>query len=284
MVSQSRCSPKKGIVIVIQSSIHDITLLLSNNLVTAKKFKLRYAPKNTLCTLVQVNHADPSNTTEIIITNDSPGSDFIISPVARSYQNSTWEKVQGPYVRKFKIFKCRTKRRNCTVRLKRLGIYFLMSYQHQIGSFDERVSRFFSQATFGPTRDMIANWPYGRNQKGMAQWIKDQTLLPPTKHREYFRSKIDLVSNNNEIKSTSTATQHPCDPYSRWSKNTFLIHDVQKFFEVIEFGNQYLIIIDGVARSLVDNFESEPRHGTFLSGPGSYRICKYKCNFVLFVK
>ena len=236
---------------------------------------LRRSQQLSLCTLVHVRHADPTNTSEVIITNNSPGKDFIIEPVARSYNKNPWENVQGRYVKLFKVKWCAKAR--CITRLNRVGKYFLMTFQYTLPTFDAKLSRFFIQTTFGPTRDMLTNWNYARNNAGMAQWVKDQTLLPATKHREYFRRHAAQLSHNNTIGDLAIAVQHPCDPYSRWRRIALASYDNFEYFEVVAFGGQYLIVINGVARTLVDNFTNDV--GT-ISGPGQYQFCKC-CHFFL---
>ncbi len=230
---------------------------------------LRRSAGSTLCTLVRVKHADPTNTSEVIITNNSPGKDFIIEPVARSYNKRPWERVQGPYLGLFKVRRCAKKK--CITRLNRAGKYFLMTSQHVLPTFDAKLARFFMQTTFGPTRDMLMNWNYPSNNKGMAQWVKDQTLLPATKHREYYRRHAAHLSHNNTIGDLTIAVQHPCDPYSRWRRIALASYDLFQYFEVVNFGGRHLIVINGVARTLVDNFTNDI--GT-ISGPGQYQFCK----------
>ncbi len=231
---------------------------------------MRHSAKGTLCTLVHVKHADPTNTSNVKITNNSPGSDFIMAPIARSYNRNYWEQVPGPLVDRFQIKKCNAKR--CIARMKKLGTYFLITNKHSLDSFDKKLSRFFMQTTFGPTRDMIASWSYDQTTNGMAQWVKDQINLPMTKHREFLRKHSDLVAHNNTIRDSSLAVQHPCAPYSRWRKYTFAAYDNSREFEVVALGNQFAIIVDGAVRTVVDSFESTD--GTY-SGAGTYRLCKF---------
>lgn len=247
-------------------------MLLYPPLVDRKRyFSMEFSKKDTLCTLVHVRHKDPNNTTDIELTNDSDGSNFIINPVARSYDGRKWEKTKGSCFEKIQITRCDDVQ--CRVQIKQLGTYFLIHKSYKLNRFHKRLSRFFMQTTFGPTRDMISNWPYERNNRGLAQWLKNQTLLPPTMHREYFRSHTDFISAKNPIQNHAMTTQHPCAPYSRWKTRAFSWFDAQRPMEVKEFGDgKYLIVVDGIARTVVDSFEST--NGP-IQGIGKYHLCKY---------
>jgi hypothetical protein len=229
---------------------------------------LKKSPGSTLCTLVHVTHVNPDF--EVNITNNSPGSDYTVTPVARSYDKNDWENVPGRLMRKFKVKKCNAKR--CITRVKQAGKYFLMSSNHKLESFDEKLSRFFMQTTFGPTRDTIGNWEHEDNLRGMAHWVKNQMSLSPTKHREYLRKHAEIMTVNNTIGDTAVSVQHPCEAYSRWRKYAFISSDSQRDFDVVQNGNQFMILVDGKPRTIVDSFSNN--EGT-ISGAGSYTFCTY---------
>lgn len=238
-------------------------------LVPPNKVIIDRTSSNILCMLVKVTHADPSNTGTVSISNDSPGADYLLTPIARSYNRRRWEVTQGPLLNQVKVKKC-TKQR-CTIRMNRSGDYFLMSFSHSLPTFKERLSRFFMQSTFGPTSDMINNWSYSQNIKGMANWIKNQIdQVPATKHRVYLRSHADHMSYNNTIGDRNIAIQSPCDENSRWRKYAFTFADVNQPFEVVADGNQFVIKRNGVVRTVVDDFRSED--GVY-SGAGNYLFC-----------
>jgi hypothetical protein len=227
--------------------------------------------ESTLCTLVSIQNIDPSVTDEII-TNNSPGSDYIVTPVARSYSNNDWENVPGRFMKKFQVTTCEVER--CITKLEQeTGKYYLVSSNHTLASFDEELSRFFMQTTFGPTRNMINNWEYDESLGGLANWIKDQVSLPATKHREYLRKHAEIMTVNNTIADTAASVQHPCEPYSRWRKYAFISSDSYRDFDVVAYGNQFMILMDGKPRTIVDSFSNND--GT-ITGTGSYKFCTYQ--------
>ena len=245
-----------------------------------EEIKFRTSQIGILCTLVHVEHADASKSDDdIILTNKSPSSDYIITPVSSAYGKYWWELVQGPFIDLIKIRECTNKK--CMIKFQKPGRYFLLSYQHQLKSFEKKLARFFIKSTFGPTRDMIKNFmeTYGTGNKSIVNWVKDQmTLVPPTNHREYFRSHAVNISKRNTISDRGIAVQHPCAPYSRWRKYAFEHYDAEATFEVKEFEGRYLVIVRGVATTIMDSFESTDGK---ISGAGSYKFCKYILHIVV---
>jgi hypothetical protein len=230
---------------------------------------LEKSNESTLCTLVSIQNKDPSVTDEII-TSNSPGSDYVVTPVARSYSNNDWENVPGRFMHKIQVTACEVER--CITRLEETGKYYLVSSNHTLASFDEELSRFFMQTTFGPTRNMINNWEYDKNLGGLVNWIKNQMSLSPTKHREYLRKHAEIMTVNNTIGDTAASVQHPCEAYSRWRKYAFISSDSHRDFDVVAHGNQFMILVDGKPRTIVDSFSNNK--GT-ISGAGSYKFCTY---------
>lgn len=163
---------------------------------------------------------------------------------------------------------------SCSLRVRRAGQYFLMTFGHSIPSFPARLSRFLMQTTFGPTRDMIDNWSYPRNLKGMARWVKRQMrFVPATKHREYLRSHADHFTYNNTINDRNIAIQHPCAENSRWQKYSFSFYDNNRDFEVVRAGsNKYAVKINGIVRTVMNSFVSD---GGDYSGYGEYTFCEF---------
>jgi hypothetical protein len=248
-------------------------LLHHRTAVPKKKKVFRRSVPGTLCTLVHVQHADPTQTSDITITNNSLGADYTITPMARSYNANPWERVQGSFLRSIKVKKCTAKK--CIMRINTPGKYFLMSYNHTLPSFDGVLSRFLMQSTFGPTRDMIVNWPYEEGVRGMAKWIRAQMDLPPTLHREYYRKYSDLVSNNNTAWDRSLTVQHPCDQYSRWRDYVFMDMDRGRDFDVVQIGGSYVIMLYGAPRTVLNSFSGTGSDGSTLSGAGEYELCTY---------
>lgn len=177
----------------------------------------------------------------------------------------------------YKVNSCTNQ--SCAMRVKRAGQYFLMTFGHSLPSFQATLSRFLMQTTFGPTRDMIDNWSFPTNSKGLARWVKRQMRqVPATKHREYLRSHADQISHNNTINDRNIAIQHPCAENSRWQKYSFSFYDNNRDFDVVGAGtNKYAITIDGVVRTVMNSFVSV---GGDYSGYGEYRFCEFFCFLV----
>ncbi len=250
------------------------------------EYDLSYGRPGTLCTLVHIKHADPTNTTKITtISNNSPGSDYTVTPVGRSYGNKSrkhriWEDVPGKYQGNFELISA--EKTYCRVRFKEtdnIGSYFLITFGYNPTSFDKLLSRFFMQTTFGPTKALLSEFAnsYSQDDAGMINWVKDQMdvdTFPPTKHREYFRKKADYVTFNNEIGFSNVEVQHPCVGYSRWRDYAFNSDDAQKAFDVYYMGPaQFLVVIDGIARTVMTDFRSTDQ---LYQGAGFYEFSKYR--------
>jgi hypothetical protein len=207
----------------------------------------------------------------VTITNNSPATDYILTPVARSYNKKNWEASAGAFSTKFKVKKCR--KTKCVARFSAKGTYFLMTYNHSLPSFKEELSRLFMQTTFGPTKDMLNSWSYPEDMDGITAWVRDQMDLPPTIHREYFLKHADTISHNNTIRDSGFAVQHPCAPNSRWREFAFSFYDNSQDFNVQKVGSSFLISINGEPRTLVQSFQSNDDDVTY-SGEGLYQFCK----------
>lgn len=235
--------------------------------------------ESTVCVLVHVTPKDPT-TTPAGFTSTSHSSDYIVTPVSRSYDEKPWENVAGPFRQNLDI-DCTSDQ--CEHSLSSLtspyndtsiGAFYLIAYSNS-NTFDEELVRFFSQSTYGATRSMITNWKqnYENSLKGMADWVKDQmTVVPVTSLRATYRKNADFSLMNNGIESAAVVPRNPCEQYSRWRDHTFSPDDFGKLFEVESITNsdKLLITFDGTPRGIVDTFESTD--GTTFSGPGSYTV------------
>lgn len=141
---------------------------------------------DTLCTLTRLAPLKPN-----AALADMSSWDMV--PLARSYLNNDWEPTAGPYAAKQVVRSCDENK--CTLIIPSLpstdpnAILVLMSYTYSIDPQSE-AARFLEQATFGPTRDSVAQlgdelWI------NIPNWIKDQMdNVPPTFHREAFRAQV----------------------------------------------------------------------------------------------
>ena len=215
------------------------------------------------------------------ITRDSKNDDFDIIPVARSYNNRDWERVAGPYAQNLEIENC------CTLIIPNLNVnndngkLLLMSFTHQLNDKEE-VSRFFQQTTFGPTLDMIDNWNYDGNnnnmQYEMADWVKNQmneSVVPLTSHRAYFRQRLDFSFYREDIIAEETfynvRPRHPCKKYARWRRFSFTADDYEQTLSISNLNGNLLLSVNGVPRTVVSSLQSY--EGVNI-GVGTYEICE----------
>lgn len=233
---------------------------------------------NSVCVLVHLAPKQAADFREaaLNVTTFSKTSDFSLTPVARSYNSRDWETVAGPYDSRSKIkVNCNTGR--CLLRIRRIepynitGGFYLMAFTND-KTFNEDLSRFFSQSTFGGTSEMIDNWSYSQDVTGMAQFLKDQIQLPLTSLRAEYRKGADFSMKYNSITSAGVIPQHPCQQYSRWRKYAFTsAGDFGKPIEVINFSGKLLVSVDGMPRTIVQNFRSTD---SSLNGKGDYDMGK----------
>lgn len=233
-----------------------------------KSQRLELEKSSFLCVLVRVKHADPTNQNEVVIDNNSPRKDFIIKPVGKSFNMRKWQRSAGNYATSFRVRRC--KGNVCNTVLKKKGTYYLMTLPNEPATQEEKLARFFLQTTFGPTKEMISEFPYDKNQIGMARWMRDQIEMEPTKHREYYRKKADYTSYKGIIHHGNVDVQHPCAGYSRWRRHSFTSADGGGQFNVVAMGNNWFVfVIDGIARTSTYGFSGE--NGLYFL-PGQYEF------------
>lgn len=234
---------------------------------------------STLCVLVHVRPTDPT-TIPASFTSTSHSSDYILTPVSRSYEGKDWENVAGPFQLNLDI-NCEAT--YCEHSLSSLttpynntgeGDFYIIAYEKPNENFDQELVRLFSQSTYGATRSLINSWKsnYELSLRGMTQWIKDQmTVVPMTSLRATYRKNADFSLQDNGIGSAAVAPRNPCAQYSRWRDYTFSADDFGKNFEVQQIPNgdgKLLVLFDGTARGIIDSFASTD--GTTFSGHGLY--------------
>ena len=107
-------------------------------------------------------------------------------------------------------------------------------------------------------------------------WLQNQIALPPTKHRAYLRQHSESIAYNNTVGETSARVQHPCSPFSRWRHYAFASSFRFQPFDVVPYGNQFVIVRYGSPLTIVDNFSGVPEDGVVaFSGAGQYEFCEY---------
>ncbi len=234
---------------------------------------------NSVCILVLLRHRDSSNavTPEVLnVTKESSNSDFFLSPIARSYDNRNWEKVAGPYQETRLKFSCYTSLQRCRVvfsvkPLYNEGSFYLLSFENN-KTFKEKLSRFFSQSTWGPTREMIDTWVFPENLFGMASYLKDQINMPITSLREEFRRGVDFSLLDSSIGNAAVTPKHPCKQESRWRDYAFTSSgDYGKSLTVENVNGGLLLSVNGMPRTIVQSFRSTD---SILNGAGHYHLGK----------
>jgi hypothetical protein len=264
-----------------------IFLFYSRTLVPAnknKKFRirLRKSKKKVLCILAHVStNSDEVKINQLSFT--SRNEDFTLVPIARSYAASKWEMAAGRYTQE-KQFKVRNKcpQKKCKLTIPILpnakkGRFVLMSFRHS-SSETEQLSRFLSQATFGPTKKILNNlqgWDFsGGFNSGLAKWTKDQMNLnktPMTSHREFYRTRHDSGMGQQVVVYSNLTPQHPCDRYSRWAKYAFSGDDVNREFYVTTYGDRYLVTVEGIPRTIMNTWQDDKDENLAL---GRWLFCK----------
>ena len=224
------------------------------------------------------------------ISRSSSNTDFNIVPVARSYANYDWERAAGPYAQDLAISSCSTI--VCTLDIPLLssldesGKFLLMSFTHSLSSDQERVSRFFQQTTFGPTRDLINAWSYGAGSldSEMTSWLskqmnEDETAM--TSHRAYFRKNLDRsvhyqggAVDNSLPFNDFHRSRHPCEQYSRWREYSFTADDYGYPLTAVHYSGGYLLSVNNIPRTIVSTHEWKTNYGHNI-GSGTFSFCKW---------
>jgi len=221
-----------------------------------------------------------------IFNPTSHSSDYVLTPVSRSYDGKSWEKVAGPFQNDLSIDcsggECGHSLSSLTEPYGTSGGAFYLIADENPKTFDEELVRLFSQSTYGATRSMIAEWKstYAHSLEGIATWLKDQmtaTVVPPTSLRATYRQNADFSLFDNGIGNAAVVPRNPCEQYSRWRDYVFTPDDYGRLFEVesIPDSDQLLIVFDGTPRGIVDSFASTD--GTTFNGPGEYTF-GYRAN------
>jgi len=241
---------------------------------TAKfRFKTPRAPRGVVCILTRVVAVNPATIGLNTFSISSDSKDFMLTPVSRSYKNKKWERVAGPYANSLNV---KNKAQGDVLKVPLLsdlpeGKFFLVAFMHRIPK-RARVSRFFTQATFGPTTQMLDTFAYDSNKRGFSNWVKDQVNETPTLHREYFRKYSDLSINGDNTGGMSFSAHHPCVINSRWIDYSFTGADFGKEIEVKAYGtDQLLIVIAGEPRTVVDEFKNTGNSPIYY-GEGTYNV------------
>ena len=210
---------------------------------------LSVVPKDTLCTL----------TLKQII-----GGEEALIPLARSYDNHDWETVAGPYPIKFSCSGSSCQSSTLPV-IEGTDSFQLTTFKlsdRPITSADV-AARFLEQASFGPTRESIAQWkdlPMAGLDHSFASWTYDQIYtVPMTSHRQYLRKR---THSRTEKVNQLGIPSHPCAAGSRWHTYAFTTRDSNMIADHILLGRHkmqvrhvtgdtYALYVDNVVRTEV---------------------------------
>ena len=171
-------------------------------------------------------------------SNADGSEDKSVIPIARSYEGHQWESSAGDLATN--IFKdvngqpeCLPDGSSCTVLLPALPDpatqrYALTSYEYSPPRKDQ-IARALGRLTFGATpKDLSlhdkAEWD-ADTELYLAQFIQEQMneqQTPMSSHREYFRKRANPKLTHA---TRGGRPDHPCDPYSRWRRYSFIRHD-----------------------------------------------------------
>jgi len=242
---------------------------------------VRKAVKGTVCNLYRVSAKTGVDLASFSKTSDS--KDFTLEPISRSYSKKNWEHVQGPYGTAVTIKKRTTNGTDKYILRIPLvndgteGKYMLMTSEHSLKNFAETLSRFLTQATFGPTMSVINGWSHSTNTKGLILWLKDQmdqTKTPATLHRAFYRKRADWGLFDESHTYGNVVPMHPCDQYSRWRDYAITGTEYGKPFTISKLASgKFLMSVDGEPRTVMDEFKNM-EDITYYEGVGTYIFCK----------
>jgi T5SS/PEP-CTERM-associated repeat protein len=215
-----------------------------------------------LCTLAEVSSAAVSGR-----RLQSMGIELDLKPLGRSYNGNDWE----PYGGDHSNLKYDCAQGLCRVQLPSPSngrSYALKPYAAPVLSSDSIKARFLEKATFGPTKQDIANFG---SETG---WLSQQFEMPVTSHRAVFRQHMThwhSESNYNTLLHTN-----PCSAGARFRRYAFVSVDSDRELTITTTSSSKVVLsVDGEKRTVVDgpvqcgNWEG-PKSNL---GDGTYTLC-----------
>lgn len=113
------------------------------------------------------------------------------------------------------------------------------------------VARFLEQATFGPTRAELTDFP-DASTLTMANWVKTQQQQQQggmTSHRQLFRQRLNA---RMEVGTPQGPVTHPCAKGTRYRRFAFSSKDVNKYVDVKRgLGNTRILSVEGFVRTVI---------------------------------
>jgi hypothetical protein len=178
-------------------------------------------------------------------------------PVARSYNGNTWEASMATTTSPVS-FECTTAAPVvCSTTLPAGATYQLRTYNGSaLVSQDPKVfvSRFLTQATFGPTLDDIDSLSAAtveETEAALEGWLIGQMEMEPSLHRAYLRRRENAPVYN----SLSSIVRDPCSEASSWVTFAFSKFDQGKLVDVslAADGSSYSLSVEGIVRTVVES-------------------------------
>jgi len=229
------------------------------------ELSLPYGASDRVCILAHV-HAGHHNDDKALANMRiySSKDDYLIVPVARSYDQQPWQKTAGKFAALSTVGNCDDVTKMCTVTLPAVdaslrladGHFVLFGFEHSLQSFDEELSRFFLKTTFGPTLGMISDFKttYTNNVAGMANWLLNQIQqVPSTLHRVYWRERAHHAVDDAFNTFTEEMTREPCKAYSIWYDYAFDERDWNgPTVQLLNFAGKEYVNVDAKTRTMLD--------------------------------
>ena len=162
-------------------------------------------------------------------------------PISRSYDAHDWQRTPGRYILETKTI-CGYAVTNgkyntageylCQLsvpKLERDNVgYYLTYFDAGEASPESRAARFLHRITWGPKLTEIEELGKHVEEKGdlaLALYLKEQTEMKPTSHREYFRRRL----NPRSVESYQYGITGPkaCERNARFRRFAFTLKDVE---------------------------------------------------------
>lgn len=162
-------------------------------------------------------------------------------PISRSYDGGNWQRTPGRYISETKIvcgYAVTDGKYNtageylCQLSVPRLELgqvgYYLTYFDAGVVSPESRAARFLHRITWGPKLSEIEELGKQVKEKGdlaLALYLKEQTEMEPTSHRQYFRRRL----NARSVESYQYGITGPkaCEMNARFRRFAFTHKDVE---------------------------------------------------------
>ena len=132
------------------------------------------------------------------VTSPDSGKTTLI-PIARSYDNNSWEQSAGEYAISLfdeKGIMCYSVGCQLELPVLKAGEKYLLSSSSHLLSDSDEYARFLETATFGTTQEQLDEFDSSSDsvRGGIITWMSNQMNLsstPLTSHREYWRNGLN---------------------------------------------------------------------------------------------